>query len=114
MSHYRGQQAHHADGLLPEYSGILMHDAYSSYYHALCNAHLLCELQAIVEADPAQSWASQLMQLLRTAWALVKTAKADALPTLPERNLLDRLIQYKSAYLRFVFDFRVPFRQQSG
>lgn len=152
-SQYRGQKAHHADGLLPEYTGILMHDAYSSYFvhayeHALCNAHLLRELQAIVEADPTQSWATQLMQLLRTAWTLVKTAKADGLAALsadlatridrlfdqivaraarlnppksrPEghrgrvaqstpRNLIDRLIQYKAAYLRFVFDFRVPF-----
>ena len=152
-SPYRGQKAHHADGLLPEYTGILMHDAYSSYFvhsyeHALCNAHLLRELQALVEGDPSQSWASQLMHLLRTAWTLVKTAKAEGLPALPvdladridrlfdrivarasrlhpprsrpegqrgrvaqstERNLINRLTQYKSAYLRFVFDFRVPF-----
>lgn len=152
-SQYRGQKAHHADGLLPVYTGILMHDAYSSYFvhayaHALCNAHLLRELQAIVEADPAQSWATQLMHLLRIAWALVKTAKTNDLLTLPDdqadridnlfkqivarvsllnppkprpqghrgrvaqstqRNLIDRLIPYQSAYLRFVFDFRVPF-----
>lgn len=152
-SQYRGQQAHHADGLLPVYSGILMHDAYSSYFvhsydHALCNAHLLRELQAIIEADPAQTWATQLMRLLRTAWALVKAAKADGLEALPldladridrlfeqilnrasqlkppqprppdhrgrvaqstERNLIDRLSTYQAAYLRFCFDFRVPF-----
>ncbi len=51
-SQYRGQKAHHADGLLPKYDGILMHDAYPTYFvhnyqHALCNAHLLRELQAI-------------------------------------------------------------------
>jgi transposase len=152
-SQYRGQSAHHAAGLLPGYTGILMHDAYRSYFvhsyeHALCNAHLLRELQAIVEVDPAQSWATQLSQLLRTAWTLVKTAKAEALPALPvdladridrlfdqivtrasrlnppkprpqgqrgrvaqstQRNLIDRLSHYKSAYLRFAFDFRVPF-----
>ena len=94
-STYRGQQAHHDDGLLPAYTGILMHDAYSSYLvhgydHALCNAHLLRELQAIVEADPTQSWASQLMTLLRTAWALVKTAKANDLDALPE-DLINRI-----------------------
>jgi transposase len=79
-SHHRGQKAHRADGLLPGYQGIVMHDAYRSYFlyafvHALCNAHLLRELQAIYETDQSQRWALQLMRLLRTAWALVKAAQ---------------------------------------
>jgi transposase len=152
-SQYRGQKAHLADGLLPTYSGILMHDAYRSYfvhpYHqALCNAHLLRELQAIYEADQSQRWSWQMMRLLRTAWALVKMAhqtgqtqlpphqrdrilalfeqlidRADQqvprnhrqpgqrgrIAQSPARNLLDRIIEHKAAYLRFVSDFRVPF-----
>jgi transposase len=99
-SHHRGQKAHRADGLLPDYQGILMHDAYRSYFlyayrHALCNAHLLRELQAIYEADPSQRWASQLMRLLRTAWALVKVAqKTDEtkLPD-PQADRITRLFQ---------------------
>jgi transposase len=60
-SSHRGQKAHQADGLLAGYEGILMHDAYHSYgghpcEHALCNAHLLRELQAIYEADQNQRW----------------------------------------------------------
>jgi len=150
---YRGQKAHVADGLLPSYEGILMHDAYSSYFghtycHALCNAHLLRELQAIYEADQSQRWSWQMMRLLRTAWALVKTAHQlgqNQLPTqqrqrllalfeqlidqanqqVPRnyrqpgqrgrvaqsapRNLLDRIMAHKAAYLRFITDFRVPF-----
>jgi transposase len=152
-SQHRGQKAHRADGLLPEYQGILMHDAYRSYFlyaylHALCNAHLLRELQAVYEADPSQRWAPQLMRLLSTAWALVKAAKDTGDTRLPEdqcdriaglfeqivaradqqnppaqrrpgqrgrvaqsvpRNLIDRLKEHQDAYLRFVFDFRVPF-----
>jgi len=152
-SQYRGQKAHVADGLLPSYDGILMHDAYSSYFghtylHALCNAHLLRELQAIYETDQSQRWSWQLMRLLRTAWALVKiaqeaghtqlpTRQRDRILTLfdqlidqadqqvprnqrqpgqrgrvaqsPARNLLDRIMAHKAAYLRFVTDFRVPF-----
>jgi transposase len=152
-SRHRGQKAHLADGLVAEYEGILMHDAYRSYFghsyiHALCNAHLLRELQAIYEADPSQRWTRHLMRLLRTAWAWVKRVKQTGDPQLPvvdqariltlfdkivaqadqqnqpcprqagqrgrvaqsdARNLLDRLIQYKAAYLRFVSDFRVPF-----
>ena len=80
-----------------------MHDAYSSYFvhsydHALCNAHLLRELQAIIEADPSQSWADQLMRLLRTAWALVKAAKADGFDALPD-DLADRIDQLFSQIL---------------
>jgi transposase len=150
---YRGQKAHLVDGLLAEYEGILMHDAYRAYFghsysHALCNAHLLRELQAIYEADPSQHWTRHLSRLLRTAWAWVKRAQAAGDLQLPladqervlalfdeivaqadqqnppqprqagqrgrvaqsdARNLLDRLILYKAAYLRFVSDFRVPF-----
>ncbi|MCB0224049.1 MAG: IS66 family transposase [Anaerolineae bacterium] len=150
---YRGQKAHLADGLLPGYDGILMHDAYRSYFghgylHALCNAHLLRELQAIYETDQGHRWSWQLMRLLRTAWALVKSAQEAGHTQLPvnlserilalfdhlidqadqrvprnqrqpgqrgrvaqlaARNLLDRIIEHKAAYLRFVTDFRVPF-----
>ena len=65
-SKHRGQQAHQADGLLPSYGGILMHDAYQSYFghsytHALCNAHLLRELQAIYEAEPSQRWSKDAL-----------------------------------------------------
>jgi len=152
-STYRGQKAHQADGLLPSYEGILMHDAYRSYFghgyeHALCNAHLLRELQAIYEADHSQGWSLQMMRLLRVAWALVKRAKEAGGTQLPAdqrdrvlalfdqivqradqqiprnqrqpgqrgrvaqsvpRNLLDRIVEHKVAYLRFVTDFRVPF-----
>ena len=152
-SKHRGQKAHQADGLLPGYDGILMHDAYRSYFvhtyeHALCNAHLLRELQAIYEADQSQRWPLHLMRLLRVAWTLVKNAKEAGKAQLPAnrrnrilalfdqiveradqhsprnhrqpgqrgrvaqsvpRNLLDRLLEHKAAYLRFVTDFRVPF-----
>lgn len=150
---HRGQKAHLADDLLPSYEGILMHDAYRSYFghvyrHALCNAHLLRELQAIYEADQSQLWSWQMMRLLRTTWTLVKSAQEAGQTRLPThqreqvlalfdqlidradqrvprnhrqpgqrgrvaqsaaRNLLDRIIDHKAAYLRFVTDFRVPF-----
>ena len=150
---HRGQKAHRADGLLADYVGIVMHDAYRSYFgysytHALCNAHLLRELQALYETDQTQRWAWQLMRLLRLAWTLVKTAKQADQTQLADhqrdrivalfiqimakadqqnsriqrhpgqrgrvaqsasRNLIDRLIQYQDAYLRFLTDFRVPF-----
>ena len=95
-SKHRGQKAHRADGSLPEYRGILMHDAYRSYFgygytHALCNAHLLRELQARSETDQTQRWAWQLMRLLRLAWAGVKTAKAADDTQLSDRQR-DRIV----------------------
>jgi len=94
-SQHRGQKAHRADGLLPAYQGILMHDAYRSYFlyaYALCNAHLLRELQAIYEADQTQRWAPQLMRLLRTAWALVKAAQDAEETKLPDQQC-DRIVR---------------------
>lgn len=96
-SQHRGQKAHRADGLLPAYQGILMHDAYRSYFlyayeHALCNAHLLRELQAVYEADQSQHWAPQLMRLLRTAWALVKAAQDAEETKLPDQQS-DRIVR---------------------
>lgn len=154
-SRHRGQKAHLEKGLVPDYSGILMHDAYSTYFksdykyeHALCNAHLLRELTAIYEDDDEQKWALNLDRLLRDTWATVKQAKRDGFSLLPVdsqnkiqrqfdaiiaqphqqnphaqrqqgqrgrvgqsdvRNLLDRLIEHKDAYLRFALDFRVDF-----
>ncbi len=95
-SKHRGQKAHRADGSLPEYKGILMHDAYRSYFgygytHALCNAHLLRELQALYETDPSQRWAWQLMRLLRLAWTVVKSAKAADDTQLSDRQR-DRIV----------------------
>src|SRR5512135_798742 len=50
----RGTQAIDAAGVLPHFTGIAVHDAFTSYTrypavtHALCNAHLLRELIAVV------------------------------------------------------------------
>src|SRR3954469_3336346 len=51
----RGKQAIDAAGVLPHVTGVAVHDAFTSYArypaatHALCNAHLLRELIAVVD-----------------------------------------------------------------
>jgi transposase len=64
----RGGQAMAAMGVLPEYTGILVHDHWKPYYqipghHALCNAHHLRELERAWEQDH-QQWAKQMQALL--------------------------------------------------
>ncbi len=65
----RGHDAITAAGVLPVFAGIAVHDGYTPYRryglaHALCNAHHLRELAAILDIDPAQTWADQMIRLL--------------------------------------------------
>lgn len=60
-------------GSLPEQlTGVIVHDHWKPYYtltgilHALCNAHHLRELQALVEIEK-EDWARQMQRLLRRA-----------------------------------------------
>jgi transposase len=69
----RGRQAMDAAGVLPAFRGIAVHDCWAPYdgyaqvTHALCNAHGLRELQAVIDAAPADQWcwAAQAADALR-------------------------------------------------
>ena len=58
--------------LLPKVTGIVVHDHWKPYYtmtgvlHALCNAHHLRELKALVEIEK-EDWARKMQRLLRRA-----------------------------------------------
>lgn len=66
----RGKEAMDEMDILPWFKGIAVHDHWFPYFrytecrHALCNAHHLRELQAIVERHPHQTWASLIKDLL--------------------------------------------------
>lgn len=66
----RGRTAHGAMNVLPEFSGILHRDDYHSYHaydratHSLCNAHLLRDLNYVIERDDQAQWAQKLKALL--------------------------------------------------
>jgi transposase len=68
--------------ILPQFSGIAVHDAYSSYFgygcqHSLCNAHHLRELSAVDGSDvETQGWACQMRSLLSHIKQTVDEAKA--------------------------------------
>jgi transposase len=79
----RGKDGIDHAGVLPHFSGIAVHDGfkpYRRYYdnarHALCNAHHLRELQAIIEQDPnaKQTWARAMDRLLRDLQRAVAAA----------------------------------------
>lgn len=76
----RGQVALRQIGLIPEFKGRLLHDAFASYWvfeqcqHALCNAHILRELRFLHE-EQAQIWAGELKTLLLSMKKAVESAQ---------------------------------------
>jgi len=65
----RGSAATQAIGILPGFTGTAVHDFWKPYYnysdckHAICNAHILRELNGIAENYP-QTWPGQMKALL--------------------------------------------------
>ena len=66
--------------LLADLTGIVVHDHWKPYYtltgvlHALCNAHHLRELKALVEIEK-EDWASRMQRLLRRACHVMNLAR---------------------------------------
>jgi transposase len=88
----RGQAATKAIGILPHFTGTLVHDALSSYFvyesltHALCNVHHLRNLTAIVENDQ-QAWAQWMIDFLLAAKQLVDEAREGGETELPPNQI---------------------------
>lgn len=67
--HKRGHEAMDDIGILPKFQGVLCHDYWKAYYryqcqHALCNSHLLRELEwSAIENN--QAWAKRMDEFLR-------------------------------------------------
>ena len=69
--------------------GVSVHDHFKPYYrhlsdleHALCNAHHLRELNALIEHD-REEWAEDMKALLLTLHSLVRQAKEKEMSSLP-------------------------------
>lgn len=96
-------------GILPEFNATAVHDHWKSYFtfscqHGLCNAHHLRELKYIAE-QYQQSWAEDMAKLL----CEIKNKKRGRPKQTEPKNLLDRLRDYASETLAFMYDFNVPF-----
>jgi Transposase and inactivated derivatives len=79
----RGVEGMKAAGVLPRFHGVAVHDAWAPYdtysdaEHALCNAHLLRELQYVIDNTPEGQqwcWAEQAADALCEMKALVDAA----------------------------------------
>ncbi|TAE21744.1 MAG: IS66 family transposase [Cytophagales bacterium] len=125
-------------------TGWTVHDCWASYFsvgkgrHSLCGAHLLRELQALIEAD--SDWAKLMQTFLLELYRLTRPGPlpvthhafwraeyeaicglADKVEVLPlpasrgrprqskGRNLLDRLVIHQDAVLAFAFEPGVAF-----
>ncbi len=129
--------------VLPQYTGTLIHDCFSSYFklkdcaHGLCNAHIVRELQGLIESDA--EWAAQMQDLLLALNEKVGNGyqmkkgnyfwkKYDKICELADnyepppikskrgrpkktkgRNLFDRLTKYKEYVLNFALRPGIPF-----
>lgn len=80
--------------LLANVVGIVVHDHWKPYYtmrgvsHALCNAHHLRELKALIEIEK-EDWARQMQILLRRACHTVNLARHRGLPL--KHRLVERM-----------------------
>jgi transposase len=74
--------------LLAKVTGIIVHDHWKPYYtmtgvlHALCNAHHLRELKALVEIE-TEDWARKMQRLLRRACHAANLARERGKPLKP-------------------------------
>jgi len=104
----RGTAAMDAAGVLPTFTGVAVHDAWAPYdtyryaRHALCNAHVLRELQAVQDQSPAGQWcwAEQTADALLEMKDLVDTALTAtpaALTGIDQGAVADALYRYRSA-----------------
>jgi transposase len=86
----RGAPAINGIDILPRYEGVVVHDGFSSYdryeqcRHTQCNAHILRELNYVIETGKAK-WAEEMKALLLEIKAAVDEAREGGRTKLPPR-----------------------------
>jgi transposase len=104
LTHYaahpkRGKEALETIGILPNFTGVSVHDGWRSYWtyacqHATCNVHLLRDLTFLWE-EQQQDWAQQMKDLLLCMKEAVEQARAEGRPTLHPVEVADWQMQYQ-------------------
>lgn len=95
----RGSEAMDEMGILPDFTGTLVHDHWKPYFtysckHGLCNAHHIRELTHAHEEDK-QLWAANMKSLLLEINDAVNTTEIRALPA-------DKYEEYKNKYREII------------
>jgi len=91
----RGNEAVDDIGIIPRYSGVVIHDCWAAYFtygnceHALCGSHLLRELTFVVESN-GYAWARNIKRLLRDTCKKVSRRKSKKLTATEYSNLQKR------------------------
>ncbi len=96
----RGRAAVDEFGVLPGFTGVVVHDALSVYdgedyrtaTHALCCAHLARELIAAAEIHPDQAWPAAALDALFELNDAARVARDDRLHQVPP-EILDPLLE---------------------
>ena len=93
----RGKKAMDEIGVLAYFKGVSVHDGWGPYFayccmHALCGAHLLRDLQAVIDVEGLM-WAADMKELLLEASEQVKKSTTGILD---ERQLADLDLDYET------------------
>jgi len=97
----RGSEATDAMGILPDFTGVSVHDGFKTYQrytrcrHALCNIHHLREL-TFLEEQYQQPWASEMKALLLEMKAAVEQARSEGLRHLPSATRATFVARYRA------------------
>lgn len=95
----RGKAAPDKAGVLPGFSGVMVHDRLSMYFsytdatHALCGAHLIRDLASLAHR-PSQRWAKKMRELLLEMNDAAHGARQGGKSTLGRRKLKAYLTSY--------------------
>lgn len=107
--HGRSAQSIIEFGILPRFTGVAVHDAYSAYdqftdaTHALCNQHIIRELTGIGEFDQAarvDGWTEAVITLLGDAHRWVAAWRRDGHDRLPDFTAEDLSWRYDELVAR--------------
>jgi transposase len=116
FNRHRGREGIDEIGIIPKYSGTLIHDCWASYLsyantdHALCGSHFLRELKFIEDSN-GYSWATKLKKILQEAAELVSSRAGKRVVTKKEYKSLQS--RYRNALTRGLAEMP-PFSENNG
>ncbi len=102
VNHKRGLEGIADNGVITnaDFNGTAVHDCWGSYFsidgvkHSVCCAHLLRELNGVIENEEKHSWAQRFKDFLLRMKKLKENSQAQGLNALDENQLLEIYKEY--------------------